>query len=86
VAANRDEDKLLGTIDAQKRAQERYDERIKNRDRDESTEEILADGGIRGRHVEYKTVTFEDGVTKRIKTVVRYWQSAEAVKHSKFKG
>lgn len=86
MASNRDEDKILGMIDAQKRAKDRHEERVKNRDRDESEEKVDAEGNVRGRYVEYKTITLDNGETKRVKNVVRYFQSAEAVRHSKFKG
>jgi hypothetical protein len=46
MASNRDEDKILGMIDAQKRAQERHEERVKNRDRDQSEETKEADGSV----------------------------------------
>lgn len=81
---NREENKLLGSIDAQRRFEQAKAERV--RERDESTQETLKDGSIRGRSVEYKTITFPDGVTKRIKNVVRYWMSAEAVANSRYRG
>jgi hypothetical protein len=81
---NKTESKMVGALDSQKRAAEAREQRI--RERDESTEETLPDGSVLGRSVEYKTVTFEDGVTKRVKHVVRYWISAYAVKHARLRG
>jgi len=75
MADNRQESKLLGQIDAQRRSKERRE--LVARERDESTEEALPDGSVRGRSVEYRTITLENGTTKRVKNVVRYWRSAE---------
>jgi hypothetical protein len=84
MADNREESRLIGGIDAKKRAAELKE--TTQRERDESTEETLPDGSVRGRSVEYRTITLEDGTTKRVKSVVRYWRSAEAVRNDKFRG
>lgn len=84
MSYNREESNLVGKIDAQKAAIDRRKTFI--RERDSSSEETLSDGSIRGLSIEYKTITNADGSTYQAKSSVRYWCSAEAVLHSKFKG
>jgi septum formation inhibitor-activating ATPase MinD len=78
MASNRDEDRMIGIVESRIRAKQNHEEKVRLRDRDQSSERRDADGSVTGRHVEYRTVTLEDGSSRRVKSVITYYRDAEA--------